>query len=64
MCYSLAINKHVEDTPLGPFDQQFLPPPTSDQKTSGPARPGDPKSLESPDEADIVWRLFIQILFR
>ena len=27
-------------------------------------QPGDPKSLESPNEADIVWRLFIQILFR
>ena len=25
--------------------------------------PGDSKSWESPDEADIVWRLFIQILF-
>ena len=27
-------------------------------------QPGDSKSRESPDEADIVWRLFIQILFR
>ena len=26
--------------------------------------PGDSKSRESPEEADIVWRLFIQILFR
>ena len=26
--------------------------------------PGDSKSWESPDEVDIVWRLFIQILFR
>ena len=26
--------------------------------------PGDSKSWESPDEADIVSRLFIQILFR
>ena len=26
--------------------------------------PGDPKSWESPDEAEIVWRLFIQILLR
>ena len=25
---------------------------------------GDSKSWESPDEADIVWRLFIQMLFR
>ena len=26
--------------------------------------PGDSKSWEYPDEADIVWRWFIQILFR
>ena len=26
--------------------------------------PGDCKPRESPDEADIVWRLFVQILFR
>ena len=26
--------------------------------------PGDSKSWESPDEVDIVWKLFIQILFR
>ena len=26
--------------------------------------PGDSKSWESPDEVDIVSRLFIQILFR
>ena len=26
--------------------------------------PGDSKSWESPDEADNVWQLFIQILFR
>ena len=26
--------------------------------------PDDSKSWESPNEADIVWRLFIQILFR
>ena len=26
--------------------------------------PGDSKLWESPDEEDIVWRLFFQILFR
>ena len=30
---------------------------------ANPSLPGDSKPRESPDEADIVWRLFIQILF-
>ena len=29
-----------------------------------PMVPDDSTSRESPDEADIVWRLFVQILFR
>ena len=31
---------------------------------NAPAQRGDSKSWEYADEADIVWRLFIQMLFR
>ena len=35
-----------------------------DRKSAVKGLPGDSKWWESPDDVDIVWRLFIQILFR